>query len=41
MYVPCVIGPLGWIVIGGAAYLIYRAGKKSGKKAAEKSVEKA
>ena len=41
MYIPCILTPLGWLAVGAAGYLLYRAGKKSGKKEAEKSVETA
>ncbi len=32
MGAPFVAHPLGWVIIGGAGYLAYKAGKKSGKK---------
>lgn len=35
MSVPVVAHPLGWIVLGAAGYLTYKAGKKAGKKAEE------
>ena len=41
MHVPLLMTPLGWVVLGAASYLVYRAGKKAGKKAAEKETPKA
>ncbi|WP_321495681.1 hypothetical protein [uncultured Desulfobacter sp.] len=35
MSVPVVAHPLGWIVLGAAGFLAYKAGKKAGKKAEE------
>ena len=32
MSVPVVAHPLGWVVLGAAGYLTYKAGKKDGKK---------
>ena len=37
MHFPLVMHPLGWVVLGTAGYLVYRAGKKAGKKEPEKS----
>jgi len=33
MSVPLVAHPIGWVVLGAAGYLTYKAGKKVGKKA--------
>ena len=41
MYVSCLLAPLGWIAIGAAGYMLYRAGKKSGEKSVEKQEKKA
>jgi hypothetical protein len=41
MHLPLLVTPLGWIVLGAAGYLVYKAGKNSGKKEAEKKTEKA
>lgn len=35
MNVPVVAHPLGWIVLGTAGFLTYKAGKKAGKKVEE------
>jgi len=35
MSVPVVAHPLGWVVLGAAGYLTYKAGKKNGKKTEE------
>lgn len=32
MSVPIVSHPIGWIILGGAGFLAYKAGKKAGKK---------
>jgi hypothetical protein len=32
MNLPVVTHPLGWVILGGAGFLAYKAGKKSGKK---------
>lgn len=40
MYLPIVVSPLGWVVLGAAGYLLYKAGKKSGQKEAEKGTDK-
>jgi hypothetical protein len=34
---PFILSPLGWVALGAAGYLVYRAGKKSGKKETEKT----
>ncbi len=34
MHYPLALSPLGWVVLGVTAYVVYRAGKKSGKKEA-------
>jgi hypothetical protein len=41
MHLPLLVTPLGWIVLGTAGYLVYKAGKNSGKKEGEKKAEKA
>jgi hypothetical protein len=41
MHLPLLVSPLGWIVLGAAGYLVYKAGKKSGEKTAEKEEKKA
>ncbi|WP_020586290.1 hypothetical protein [Desulfobacter curvatus] len=35
MSVPIVAHPIGWVILGGAGFLAYKAGKKAGKKAEE------
>jgi hypothetical protein len=35
MSAPVVASPLGWVVLGAAGYITYKAGKKSGKKTEE------
>lgn len=40
MHLPLMLTPLGWIVLGAAGYLVYRAGKKAGEKSAGKTTEK-
>ncbi|MGD9824363.1 hypothetical protein [Desulfobacter sp.] len=35
MSVPVVAHPLGWVILGAAGYLTYKAGKKAGKKTEE------
>ncbi|WP_020586301.1 hypothetical protein [Desulfobacter curvatus] len=35
MNVPVVAHPLGWVVLGAAGYLTYKAGKKAGKNTEE------
>jgi hypothetical protein len=41
MHFPLLLTPLGWVVLGAAGYVVYRAGKKSGKREAERREEKA
>ena len=41
MHLPLLLNPLGWVVLGAAGYLVYRAGKKAGKKEVEKEEAKA
>ncbi len=40
VYVPLAAHPLGWVLLGTGAYLLYKAGKKNGQKqaASEKEV---
>ncbi len=40
VYVPLTAHPLGWVLLGTGAYMLYRAGKKNGQKqaASEKEV---
>jgi hypothetical protein len=40
MHFPLLLTPLGWVVMGAAGYVVYRAGKKSGRKEAEQSEKK-
>ena len=41
MHIPVICtSPLGWIILGTAGYIIYKAGKSSGKKSAEKELKK-
>ena len=40
MHLPLALTPWGWVVLGAAGYLVYRAGKKAGEKAAEKDDKK-
>jgi hypothetical protein len=40
MHMPLLLTPLGWVVLGAAGYLVYRAGKNAGKKESEKHGEK-
>lgn len=35
MSVPVVSHPIGWIILGGAGFLAYKAGKKAGKRTEE------
>lgn len=39
VYLPLLSNPVGWLVLGGAGYLAYKAGKSAGKKS-EEDVEK-
>jgi hypothetical protein len=41
MHFPLLLTPLGWVVLGAAGYLVYRAGKTAGKKEVEKNEEQA
>lgn len=41
MHLPLLLTPLGWVVLGAAGYMVYRAGKKAGEKKADKTTEKA
>jgi hypothetical protein len=40
MHFPLVLTPLGWVVLGAAAYLVYKAGKKAGERTTAKSEPK-
>nr|WP_320189917.1 hypothetical protein [uncultured Desulfobacter sp.] len=39
MSVPIVAHPIGWVILGGAGFLAYKAGKKAGKKTEEDSTK--
>jgi hypothetical protein len=40
MHLPLLFTPLGWVVLGAAGYLVYRAGKKAGEKSVGKEEKK-
>ena len=40
MHFPLLLSPFGWVVLGAAGYIAYRAGKKAGKKDVEKTEQK-
>lgn len=35
MTIPVVAHPIGWVILGAAGFITYKAGKKAGKKAEE------
>ncbi len=37
--IPFLFNPVGWVLLGGAGYLLYKAGKKAGEQDREKEDE--